>query len=76
MGSQDTGYRTLQLLARVLIYLAITLFVVLSFLAYIETLWIKAEIKQEAKELRKLKDELRKESNVANRRGDRIEPNQ
>jgi hypothetical protein len=48
----------------------------MSFLAYVETLWMKAEIRQEAKELRKLKDELRKESNVANRRGDRIEPNQ
>jgi hypothetical protein len=28
--------------------------------AYIETMWMKAEIKQEAKELRKLKEELKK----------------
>jgi len=41
-----------------MIYVAITTFVVMSFLAYIETLWMKAEIKREAKELRKLKDEF------------------
>ena len=35
----------------------------LSFIAYVETLWMKAEIKAEAKELRKLKKEL-KEKNV------------
>jgi hypothetical protein len=28
--------------------------------AYIETMWMKAEIKQEARELRKLKEELKK----------------
>ena len=33
----------------------------LSFIAYVETLWMKAEIKQEARELRKLKEELKKE---------------
>lgn len=32
----------------------------MSFLAYVETLWMKAEIRQEAKELRKLKNELNK----------------
>lgn len=50
--------RTLQLLGRVLIYVAIVVFVVLSFLANIETKWMKAEIKGEAKELRKLKREV------------------
>jgi len=33
----------------------------LSFIAYVETLWMKAEIQKEARELRKLKEELRKE---------------
>lgn len=33
----------------------------LSFIAYVETLWMKAEIQKEAKELRKLKNELKKE---------------
>lgn len=77
MGSADAGFSTLQLLARVLIYVAIVVFVVLSFLAYIETKWMQAEIKQEARELRRLKDEVRKEvKDVANRRGDRSEPDQ
>jgi len=33
----------------------------LSFMAYVETLWMKTEIKKEARELRKLKNELKKE---------------
>ena len=33
----------------------------LSFMAYVETLWMKAEIRKEAVELRKLKNELKKE---------------
>jgi hypothetical protein len=37
---------------------AIVVFVVLSFLASIETMWMKAEIKSEAKELRRLRREL------------------
>lgn len=32
-----------------------------SFIVYTETLWMKDEIKKEAKELRKLKEELKKE---------------
>jgi len=37
----------------------------------------KAEIRKEIGELKRLKEEVRKElSNAANRRGDRIEPNQ
>jgi hypothetical protein len=31
-------------------------------MAYVDTLWMKAEIKKEARELRKLKEELKKES--------------
>jgi uncharacterized membrane protein len=31
-----------------------------SFISYVETLWMKEEIKREAKELRKLKEELKK----------------
>ena len=33
----------------------------LSFMAYVETLWMKTEIRKEARELRKLKEELKKE---------------
>ena len=32
-----------------------------SFIVYVETLWMKDEIKKEAKELRKLKEEVKKE---------------
>jgi hypothetical protein len=31
----------------------------LTFITYVETLWMKDEIKKEAKELRKLKQELK-----------------
>jgi hypothetical protein len=31
----------------------------LSFIAYVETLWMKDEIKKEARELRKLKEEVK-----------------
>jgi preprotein translocase subunit SecG len=57
-GSAQSEYRTLQLLARVLVYLAIAIFVVTSFLAYIETKWMKAEIKQEARELYRLRSQV------------------
>jgi cell division protein FtsL len=30
-----------------------------SFIVYVETLWMKGEIKKEAKELRKLKEEVK-----------------
>ena len=58
VGSPDSIFRTLQLLARVLIYVAIIVFVTLSFLANIETKWMKAEIKSEARELRKLRRDV------------------
>lgn len=41
-----------------MVYLAIAIFVVISFLANIETKWMKAEIKQEARDLRKLHTEV------------------
>jgi hypothetical protein len=31
----------------------------LTFIAYVETLWMKDEIKKEARELRKLKEEVK-----------------
>ena len=45
-----------------LIVLAVLIVVfALSFIAYVETLWMKAEIKKEARELHRLKEELKKE---------------
>jgi Flp pilus assembly protein TadB len=32
----------------------------LSFMTYVETLWMKAEIQKEARELRRLKEEVKK----------------
>ena len=57
MGLKASSDSTLKLLARILINVAIAVFVIMAFLAYIETLWMKAEIKSEARELRKLRKE-------------------
>jgi hypothetical protein len=42
-----------------MVQVALCLIIAVTFLAYIETLWMKAEIKKEVKELRKLKREIR-----------------
>ena len=57
MASKN-DYGTLRLIAFVLILLALCVIVAVTSVAYIETLWMKNEIKQERKELRKLKKEL------------------
>ena len=57
MASKN-DYGTLKLIAFVLILLAMCVIVAVTSVAYIETLWMKNEIKQERKELRKLKKEL------------------
>jgi hypothetical protein len=40
------------------VQVALCLVIAVTFMAYLETLWMKAEIKREAKELRKLKKEI------------------
>lgn len=57
MASKN-DYGTLRLIAFVLILLALCVIVAVTSVAYMETLWMKNEIKQERKELRKLKKEL------------------
>ena len=49
---------TIKFVARIMVQVALCLVIAVTFLAYIETLWMKAEIKREAKELRKLKREI------------------
>ena len=49
---------TIKFVARIMVQVALCLIIAVTFLAYIETLWMKAEIKKEAKELRKLKREI------------------
>jgi uncharacterized membrane protein (DUF106 family) len=56
--ASKNDYGTLKLIAFVLILLAMCVIVAVTSVAYIETLWMKNEIKQERKELRKLKKEL------------------
>ena len=50
---------TAKLIGWVLIGVAICLVVAVTSVAYIETLYMKAQLKQEIKELRKLKKELK-----------------
>lgn len=49
---------TIKFVARIMVQVALCLVIAVTFLAYVETLWMKAEIKREAKELRKLKREI------------------
>ena len=50
---------TAKLIGWVLSAVALCLIVATTSLAYIETLYMKAQLKQEMKELRKLKNELK-----------------
>jgi uncharacterized membrane protein len=47
-------------LAHLMVLLVLVVVLAFSFISYVETLWMKEEIKREAKELRKLKEELKK----------------
>ena len=49
---------TLKFVARILIQVALCIIIAVTFISYIETLWMKAEIRREAKELKKLKREI------------------
>jgi hypothetical protein len=46
-------------LAAVLAGVALCVSIGLTVVSYVETMWMKAEIKQEARELRKLKQEIK-----------------
>lgn len=61
MASKKPSDSTSVFLAHLVVLAVLIVVFALSFIAYVETLWMKAEIKKEAKELRKLKDELKKE---------------
>jgi len=49
---------TIKFVARIVVQVALCLVIAVTFMAYLETLWMKAEIKREAKELKKLKKEI------------------
>jgi uncharacterized membrane protein len=61
VASKKPSDSTSVFLAHLVVLAVLIVVFALSFIAYVETLWMKAEIKKEAKELRKLKDELKKE---------------
>ncbi len=61
VASKKPSDSTSVFLAHLIVLAVLVVVFSLSFIAYVETLWMKAEIQKEAKELRKLKNELKKE---------------
>jgi len=57
---------TIKFVARIMVQVALCVVIAVTFMAYLETLWMKAEIKREAKELRKLKKEINEIRNSTN----------
>jgi uncharacterized membrane protein len=61
VASKKPSDSTSVFLAHLIVLAVLVVVFALSFIAYVETLWMKAEIQKEARELRKLKNELKKE---------------
>lgn len=61
MASKKPSDSTSVFLAHLIVLVVLIVVFSLSFVAYVETLWMKDEIRKEARELRKLKEELKKE---------------
>ena len=61
MASKKSSDSTSVFLAHLIVLVVLLVVFTFSFMAYVDTLWMKAEIKQEARELRKLKEELKRE---------------
>jgi uncharacterized membrane protein len=61
VASKNPSDSTSVFLAHLIVLAVLIVVFSLSFIAYVETLWMKAEIKKEARELRRLKEELKKE---------------
>ena len=64
MAGKDND--TIKFIARIMVQVALCVVIAVTFMAYLETLWMKAEIKREAKELRKLKKEINEIRNSTN----------
>ena len=62
MATKKSSDSTSVFLAHLIVLVVLLVVFTFSFMTYIDTLWMKEEIKREAKELRKLKEELKKES--------------
>ena len=61
MASKRSSDSTSVFLAHLIVLVVLLVVFTFSFMAYVDTLWMKAEIKKEARELRKLKQEMKKE---------------
>ena len=59
MATKKTDRGTGVFLAHLIVLCVMVVVFSLTFITYVETLWMKDEIKKEAKELRKLKQELK-----------------
>lgn len=62
MATKKSDSSTSVFLAHLIVLVVLLVVFTFSFMAYVDTLWMKTEIKKEARELRKLKEELKKES--------------
>ena len=62
MANKSSNSSTGVFLGHLIVLCVVVVALSLSAISYVETLWMKAEMKHEAKELRKLKEELIKES--------------
>lgn len=61
MAGKKPSSSTGVFLAHLMVIAVMVVVLAISFIVYVETLWMKDEIKKEAKELRKLKEEVKKE---------------
>jgi len=59
VASKKSSDSTSVFLAHLVVLAVLVVVFSLSFIAYVETLWMKDEIKKEARELRKLKEEVK-----------------
>ena len=59
MASKKPSDSTSVFLAHLAVVAVLIVVLVLAGMAYIDTMWMKAEIRREARELRKLKEELK-----------------
>jgi len=59
MATKKSDRGTGVFLAHLAVIAVMVVVLATSFIVYVETLWMKGEIKKEAKELRKLKEELK-----------------
>jgi uncharacterized membrane protein len=59
VASKKSSDSTSVFLAHLVVLAVLIVVFSLTFIAYVETLWMKDEIKKEARELRKLKEEVK-----------------